>query len=86
MTTQAQPSLEEWLTFVMRSPQEFSIQYPPRPEFFMEHFATRPPRDSSSRGAVPKLLYVHIPFCLTKCAYCLFATDSRTEPQGQCHS
>ena len=62
--------------FVKKCPFEFSIQYPPRPEYFIEHFSSTPEIDRFQRS-IPELLYIHIPFCETKCSYCFFATDHR---------
>lgn len=68
---------ESWMNFVYRHPHEFTIQYPPRREYFQENFRINdPPKASPDRGA-PWLLYIHVPFCLSRCFFCNFAIDVR---------
>lgn len=74
------PHIEKWLAFVQRSPLEFSIQYPPRPEFFIENYSVDSAINFPTPDCTPELLYIHIPFCRGKCSYCFFATDHRNDP------
>ena len=62
-----------------RFPHDFTIQYPPRREFFQERYRGQPvPTDLLSIRRL--LLYIHIPFCEAKCHYCNFAIDIRQDP------
>jgi oxygen-independent coproporphyrinogen-3 oxidase len=70
-------TLHDWLEFVEAHPHDFTIQYPPRREYFMEHFRRLPApavRDWF-KGLDALLLYLHVPFCEAKCYYCNFAVD-----------
>ncbi len=59
-------------------PHDFTIQYPPRREFFQERYRGQPtPADLRSVQRV--LLYIHVPFCAAKCHYCNFAVDTRQD-------
>ena len=74
-------ALDTWLEFVAAHPHEFTIQYPPRREYFIQHFRRVPPpvREWFS-GLKALLLYLHVPFCEARCFYCNFAVDvSRDE-------
>ena len=69
-------TLQNWLAFVEAHPHDFTIQYPPRREYFMQHFRRVPPpfRDWFA-DLDTLLLYFHVPFCEAKCYYCNFAVD-----------
>ncbi len=70
--------MQNWLHFIKDYPHEFTIQYPPRRAYFMQHF-----RASKQEGLFNQekelLLYLHIPFCESKCYYCNFAVDVRNK-------
>jgi oxygen-independent coproporphyrinogen-3 oxidase len=71
------PSLPEWLAFVEAHPHDFTIQYPPRREYFMQNFQRMPPPSTREwlSNLEELLLYLHVPFCEAKCYYCNFAVD-----------
>lgn len=64
--------MESALRLAHQVPSDFTIQWPPRREYFKEKFLQQPlahPGQSLlARGADdPLLLYVHVPFCARKC-------------------
>lgn len=82
------PALVRALRLADAHPHDFTIQYPPRREYFMEAFAVPEPQRAAELAeaqakllsAEPLLLYCHVPFCATKCHYCNFAVDTRSRP------
>lgn len=71
---------QDRLAMATRHPLDFTIQYPPRREYFQENFrATRTLAPLQELGEV--LLYVHVPFCEAKCFYCNFAVDVRRDSE-----
>lgn len=68
------PDLADWLELVAGSPLEFNIQYPPRPEFFQQLFRVDG-CEEAFRAPPPQLLYVHVPFCIVRCGFCIFGVE-----------
>lgn len=60
-------------------PLDFTLQYPPRREYFQDHFRGEV-NSGEIAAAKEMLLYVHIPFCAAKCYFCNFAVDIRSDP------
>ena len=75
-------NLDAHIALARAHPHDFTIQYPPRREYFMDCFAddSEPPPLGALKTV---LLYVHVPFCRAKCFYCNFAVDTRRSEQLQ---
>ena len=67
----------KWIQYAAKRPHEFTIQYPNSPQYFQENFRRTPvnPEAIFSKDS-DLLLYLHLPFCAQKCAYCNFAVDT----------
>lgn len=61
-------------------PLDFTLQYPPRREYFQDCFRTRETADAAIAAAPEMLVYAHVPFCQSKCYFCNFAVDIRANP------
>jgi oxygen-independent coproporphyrinogen III oxidase len=73
-------SIRARVELARRHPLDFTLQYPPRREYFQDFF--RGPADLRQAQAEREmLLYVHVPFCQAKCYFCNFAVDIRTAPE-----
>jgi oxygen-independent coproporphyrinogen-3 oxidase len=66
--------IERALALAGAHPHDFTLQYPPRREYFMERYRSARP-SAPFAGLRELLLYVHVPFCAHRCAYCNFAVD-----------
>ena len=81
--------LEAATRLAQEFPGDFTLQYPPRREFFKEFFSTSngpsfahqvvsdPLTHLTSDYHKQIMLYFHVPFCEHKCSYCNFAVDIR---------
>jgi oxygen-independent coproporphyrinogen-3 oxidase len=70
--------LKSALSLADKYPEIFTIQYPPGKRYFQERYRY-PVRLDALQRLDKVLLYLHIPFCDTKCFYCNFATDTRKD-------
>lgn len=73
-----------WLGFAARHAHDFTIQYPPRREYFQQCHRSADGRPSTldwmpAEGDV--LLYLHVPFCEAKCYYCNFAVEISSDAE-----
>jgi oxygen-independent coproporphyrinogen-3 oxidase len=73
-------SLAQKIRLSSEHPLDFTLQYPPRREYFQDHFRGSPDLNQL-RGLREVLLYVHVPFCQAKCYFCNFAVDIRNAPE-----
>ena len=74
-TSEGMLVLDDWVAFAARHPHEFTVQYPPRPEYFRCHFLDPEP-DSQFVLPATVLVYLHVPFCRSRCTYCDFAVST----------
>ena len=96
----AHSNISQALYLATEHPSDFTIQYPPRREYFKEKFRANATEQPLSLGGIigkhyetqhtspfdsKLLLYCHIPFCEHKCFYCNFAVDTRTN-QNNLHN
>lgn len=79
MKTVLSPTLDDRLVLAGRHPHDFTLQYPPRREYFGENFRAPVAPADLLRDAREMLLYCHVPFCEAKCYYCNFAVDIRSD-------
>lgn len=84
MKTLSPPSPARWLGFAAQHAPDFTIQYPPRREYFQQRYRSAegaPPALDWMPAGGDVLLYLHVPFCEAKCFYCNFAVDITSDAE-----
>lgn len=78
-------SLPGHLTLARKHPHDFTLQYPPRREYFQDNFRAAVDPTGGATQLIETLpgnellVYLHVPFCQAKCFYCNFAVDIRKD-------